>query len=162
MKPIRYAMLAAVSILGMACKKEAPSIIYPPSTKGNLSFMQSDMTVPVNASTNVVSIPIRLTVPEPSKSVTANILISNDTETTAVYGKHYQLVTMTDEDTFEGAYGVARFAPRDTVAIFPMLIAPSQITEPVSVKFLLMQYYTPEPTENPYIQYLTVHLTPAE
>lgn len=153
-------MGAAVAVLFMACKKEEPPVLYGPRSEGRFTFLETEMNVQVTPSTKVLSIPIRLTRRDYSKPLTANVGVF-DQKTTAIAGKHFQLFSVTANDQLDGCYTVAEMAPGDSTALFPILLAPEQITSPVTVELALLDTYYPIHMDE-IIRTLTIHLNPAQ
>lgn len=153
-------MGAAVAVLFTACKKEEPPVLYGPRSEGRFTFLETEMNVQVTPSTKVLSIPIRLTRRDYSKSLTANVSVS-ERNTTAIVGEQFQLFSVTANDQLDGCYTVAEMAPGDSTALFPILLAPEQITSPVTVEFALLDTYYPIHMDE-IIRTLTIHLNPAQ
>lgn len=152
-------MGAAVAALFTACDKE-PQTFTGPQAEGRFTFQETELNVQVTPSTKVLSIPIRLTRRDYSKSLTANVSVS-ERNTTAIVGEQFQLFSVTGNDQLDGCYTVAEMAPGDSTALFPILLAPEQITSPVTVELALLDTYYPIHMDE-IIRTLTIHLNPAQ
>lgn len=147
----------AVALFFSSCKKEQVTVTQEPSV-GRFTFLQEELDVQVTPSVNSVVIPIRLTRPEKTKTLTANILLGNGT--TAVNGVQFQMQPQETSGSLN-AYQVAHFAPGDTAALFSMLIFPDEIKKPETVELFIPDAYFPQFMDE-IIHTVKIRLNPAQ
>lgn len=156
----QYFIIGLLALSVVACKKTQPRVITAPPAKGRITFLQEEMEVRVSPENPIVTVPLRLTRRDRSKSLTANVSVY-ETRTTAVLGKHFQLFSVTENDRFDKHFAVAEFAPGDSLALFPILLSPEQITEPMTISLALLDTYHPEYMDEK-IHFLDIQLIPQE
>lgn len=155
----QYLILVLFGLSVIACKKTEPQTFTGPRAEGRVSFLQEEMVVKVTPSINSVTIPLRLTRPDRSQTLVANMLLGG--KTTAEKGRHFQMQTVEPDPNgaLVSAYPVALFSPGDTVALFSITLAPTQIDKSYVVELCIPDTYNPFYMD-PIIRWLSIRLEP--
>ena len=146
----QYLILVLFGLSVIACKKTEPQTFYGPRAEGRVSFLQEE---------NSVTIPVCLTRPDRSQTLVTNVSVASST--TAEEGRHFQMQTVEPEPSgfLKDYYPVALFSPGDTVALFSITLAPTQIDKPYVIELFIPDTYNPFHMD-PIIRQLSIRLEP--